>query len=56
MVELWAGHLSLPMDHCTFISASLIGHPAAPPQLAPPPLSQFPVPSYKFPLSFVFQA
>lgn len=56
MGELWAGRLPLPMDRCTFIAASPIGRPAAPPQLAPPPLSQFPVPSYKFPLAFVFQA
>lgn len=56
MGALWAGRLPLPTDRCTFIAASPIGRPAAPPQLAPPPLSQFPVPSYKFPLAFVFQA
>lgn len=30
--------------------------PVAPPPLAPPALSQFPFPSYKFLLAFVFQA
>ena len=43
--EWWDGHPPLPMDQCTFIAGSQIGHSVATPPLAPPPPSQFPFPS-----------